>query len=337
MARRLGIATVVIGAMIVGVCAFESVFRLVDPWGTSYYVEIDRFFGQALKSNQDFAYTGRPGLHDTFQGVEVRINSKGFRGREFPQRKPGNHRIMVLGDSVPFGWGVSENDTAPEILRTMLERTGLSFDVITCAVPSWNTRIEYEFLKREGLSYNPDVVVLWIDGNDVVPNLSCPTDVDKEILRGNKSARPQNLRAKLMALVHRSPLRRFYTYAALVSSYRLSLAGQQMNAMYHSDAPAWTDARLALEGIIRCCEVHGITLVAFLYVFPQTPPDPAIDAYGKVLAQHKIPLHRFPDAHFSPELRNSATDGHPNAQGHALIAKTMFETLKPQLEEIDRR
>ena len=42
----------------------------------------------------------------------VRVNSHGTRGREFSVEKPPNtFRIVSLGDSKTFGWGLSEEET----------------------------------------------------------------------------------------------------------------------------------------------------------------------------------------------------------------------------------
>ena len=49
----------------------------------------------------------KPGLEALFKGVQIRINSHGFRDRERTLEKPpGTWRIAALGDSVAFGWGV---------------------------------------------------------------------------------------------------------------------------------------------------------------------------------------------------------------------------------------
>ena len=49
----------------------------------------------------------------------VSTNSQGFRGPEIPKKKQ-KRRILCLGDSVTFGWGVEEEASYPALLRKTL-------------------------------------------------------------------------------------------------------------------------------------------------------------------------------------------------------------------------
>src|SRR6516162_505269 len=66
-------------------------------------------------------------------GVDVRLNSHGLRGPDFSLTKaPGTYRILMLGDSTTFGWGVREEDTIAQRLQSMLnnQAKGVSYEVI---------------------------------------------------------------------------------------------------------------------------------------------------------------------------------------------------------------
>lgn len=119
----------------------------------------------------------RPNFSQLFDGsivkfpkvVNVTINSNGFRGKEYSIEKPNNTiRVLVLGDSVAFGWGVNENETFSVVLEKMLNSDAQKkYEVLNLAVPGYNTEQEVEMLKTKGLKYNPDIIIIAYHRNDV--------------------------------------------------------------------------------------------------------------------------------------------------------------------------
>ena len=94
----------------------------------------------------------------------VKINSKGLRDKEYSYEKPaGTTRILVLGDSFTWGYGVETDDIFTEQLETMFDG---SVDVINAGVTGYGTDQELLFLEREGIKYSPDVVVVALASND---------------------------------------------------------------------------------------------------------------------------------------------------------------------------
>lgn len=85
--------------------------------------------------------------------TEIRTNALGFRGPEWKVGHQGRARVLLLGDSQMFGYGVAERDA----LAGQLETAG--FDVLNASVPSWGP-IEYA-LAVEDLApwFRPDVVL----------------------------------------------------------------------------------------------------------------------------------------------------------------------------------
>jgi lysophospholipase L1-like esterase len=82
----------------------------------------------------------------------VSTNSKGFRGPELNETKNG-FRILCLGDSVTFGWGVAEKDSYPALLRK-----NLGIEVINAGVPAMKPRHIAQWSKQLA-SLDPDVVL----------------------------------------------------------------------------------------------------------------------------------------------------------------------------------
>ena len=99
--------------------------------------------------------------------VPVRINSFGFRDIEHPKHKDHHTvRILGLGDSFTFGWGVSLDKTYLKQLEgTLHQATGHTVETINTGVPGWGLNQYYICLKEFGIQFDPDIVVVgyWPD------------------------------------------------------------------------------------------------------------------------------------------------------------------------------
>jgi hypothetical protein len=116
----------------------------------------------------------RPNLVVRFRGAAVRTNARGWRDREFEIPKPaGTTRIVGIGDSIMFGWGVEEGERYTSRLEAMLEKSypEQSWEVLTLASPGYNLVMEVEALARYGLDYDPDLILYGYTANDrCLPN-----------------------------------------------------------------------------------------------------------------------------------------------------------------------
>ncbi|WP_404307318.1 SGNH/GDSL hydrolase family protein [Neorhodopirellula lusitana] len=102
-----------------------------------------------------------PNWRASTHGSSLTINSKGLRDREYAYEKPTSvKRILVLGDSFAWGYGVSDKEIFTEVLETRLEQSPTTWEVINAGVSGWGTDQEYLYLLDEGFRYEPDIVVL---------------------------------------------------------------------------------------------------------------------------------------------------------------------------------
>ncbi len=94
----------------------------------------------------------------------VRINSSGWRD---PERtiapRAGVRRVVLLGDSVAWGWGVDDGERFSDLLE---QRLGAEIEVLNLAVPGYGTDQEYWTLLETGFAYAPDAVMLCLVYND---------------------------------------------------------------------------------------------------------------------------------------------------------------------------
>lgn len=121
-----------------------------------------------VSPDPDIPYVLKPDLRGFFAGHPLRTNSFGMRGDDITVEKPANTlRILGLGDSVMFGWGLKYEETLmPVLARKIHDRLGVSVEVLNTSVPSYNTHVEVESYRRLGRKFKPDIVVMLFVGND---------------------------------------------------------------------------------------------------------------------------------------------------------------------------
>jgi len=142
----------------------------------------------------DYGYKLEPNQEGTFTcDKPVRSNSQGFRDDEWEiGKRDGDTRIMVIGDSLTFGNCVRVEDTFTAVLKNSLHAKGMNVDVFRAAVGGWSTYDELDFLKAEGLRYNPDLVIVGFYINDY--QIRRPFDPKKFAREKRVDARPVWLR-----------------------------------------------------------------------------------------------------------------------------------------------
>jgi len=103
--------------------------------------------------------------------VELRFNSLRFRDREFPPRRPGVRRVMVLGDSFTEGEGVKATDVYPRVLERLLNTGPGRWEVLDCGRRGADFPELYRSFEAI-LAYDPDIVVYGMVLNDPVQTAS---------------------------------------------------------------------------------------------------------------------------------------------------------------------
>jgi lysophospholipase L1-like esterase len=137
------------------------------------YDDLKKFFdiksGSSLfKYDKYLGYALNPNYKNSSEGIS--INSLGFRDDEVQRQKGGSvTRIIILGDSLAFGYGDS-SDTWPDKLEFLLNEKGKQnkFEVINTAVPGYTSVQVSRLLKSRLLELSPDMVIVSIGWNDLV-------------------------------------------------------------------------------------------------------------------------------------------------------------------------
>lgn len=111
-----------------------------------------------------------PGRKYALVPVEGMINAAGFRERDFPKAKPaGELRVAVVGDSVTFGGGLTDEQIATRVAERILREQGRELRVLNFAVHGYDVEQVAATVRWRVWDYQPDIVVYAAYVNDAVP------------------------------------------------------------------------------------------------------------------------------------------------------------------------
>jgi lysophospholipase L1-like esterase len=161
--RRIGVA---LGATLFALAACEVAARVVFPAPPNPTRQPQIVY----QFDPDIRYVLLPNQRGWIDDGFVTTNSLGFRGREVGSSKPaGRFRIVAIGDSVTFGWGVNDSETFCSQLEQLLHRRlpDRDLDVVNLGVGGYDTRQEVLLLERNVSRLQPDLVLVGFYSNDV--------------------------------------------------------------------------------------------------------------------------------------------------------------------------
>ncbi len=166
--RAAANAALLLGSVLLTLLVVEGVLRLFDLQLSSYhpisgFCQYDEVLGWRLVPNRTGLFQG------TGFNVLVEQSEQGLRDRTYPYtRDAGRRRILVLGDSVVWCWGVEMKDCFTEILETELPMT----DVIAAGAPGYGTAQELLLYEQELVRFQPDLTLLVFVSNDPSDNIA---------------------------------------------------------------------------------------------------------------------------------------------------------------------
>jgi GDSL-like lipase/acylhydrolase family protein len=144
----------------------EIALRLIGLKPLYVSPERDRFW----KYDPLLGWAHKPGQEGIFETPQfrtlVRINDNGLRDRPHSYARQNNiERILVLGDSFAWGYGVEESERFSQLLEKSLD-----VEAINAGVSGYSTDQELLWYQNEGIKYDTDLVILELAGNDVDDN-----------------------------------------------------------------------------------------------------------------------------------------------------------------------
>jgi len=272
--------------------------------------------------HQDLIYELRPEVRTCFQGTEVESNREGLRsdGAPVSEKSDEIYRILLLGDSHAFGWGVEWQDTLGEQLERLLTPTkeGRVVEVLNAGVPGYNTSQEAALLEHRGLDLEPDCILVLFLGND----LGLPTF----LLEPEQPLDPRS--SLLLALVHglREQKRPFQVADRGLTDFVSASSRERVPGPYRHMV-GFGGYRRALRRIAKLAERDGIQVVNAADYRSHGGVEKRREGLSKLmetLGIVEIDLE-WPTGN---ELRISREDPHFNAAGQAEYARRLVRGLE---------
>jgi lysophospholipase L1-like esterase len=298
----------------------EITVRMYTRTHMLYDIEMTRY-AKNLKlpsSNPLIAHVHKPNASARLMGVEIRVNSDGLRGREFPVERNGKYRMVFLGDSLTLGWGVRQEESFANLMEEEMNKR-IPIEILNFGMGNYNTEQETHLFIEKGLKYRPDKVVLFYFINDAEPT---PKESHWSFLEHSELISFFWSRARgLISNLTRSQNYRDY-YASL----------------YDRAAPGWQAAKKSFLLLSRVCRDRGIELQVVLLPelhelrdYPFKKEYAAVSDFLKANGIEHLDLTPFFKDEAEPSrLWVAPDDAHPNAAAHRLIAQFSFDFIFPR-------
>ncbi|MBI4859472.1 MAG: SGNH/GDSL hydrolase family protein [Candidatus Riflebacteria bacterium] len=316
------VAVVVVLFVVLG----EALVRVLNRDGHIHDLEVFKY-ARTLRIDPprdapELHHMQRPGARAVLQGVTVQINSRGLRDVEHAAGPAkGVTRIVVLGDSVTFGWGVAMEDTYPRVLERRLNETSAParYEVINAGVVDYPLSRIVAFYRRELASLRPAIVVVGFSLNlaNEAPERSVPSILDTPLqLPVFLHSRFENVAARFGRT---GSFDRFYqdlyaesnpgfgSFAKRLTRFIGDLKARQQSVVVasipdvvHLEEPAYRFREIDR----RVCELASRAGALTADLYPSVKGIPA------------------------PKIVNSAEDRHPNALGHRLMGEHLARFIQ---------
>jgi lysophospholipase L1-like esterase len=314
----------------------ELVCRLTD---LSAYINADfKFYVRHVDNDIEKDYmveeallmwSPKPGYHRD----GITINSAGFRDRDYPiVKRPNVFRVLCLGDSSTFGYGVPFSDLYHVKLEAELARravgSNICYEVINAGVTGYTTAQCLGVYKHRGRTYQPDVVTLYAGVNDPHRRLCLS---DRQIIREDLPVWVRRLTRNWLANLQ------FYRVM------RLLIMGASASGGEKDRTPVPRVSKEEFQSNVlelnRLCRENGSTLVVISP--PLNKVAPRIVEQAPRIVEYRQRLHRLCQEHgiillYVPELTEASEQDnghyfvdelHPTPAGHELLEQRLYECL----------
>jgi len=266
-------------------------FKLAPlPKGQNLYRESN--IGYELKQN-----IAQQVETSTFDKFSVCHNQAGLRDKNRSKKK--KFRILAIGDSFTYGWGVEFSDTFLYLLEYWL-----GIEIIKAGIPGYDTTAERKFLEKYIDFYEPDMVLLCYAPNDSVVLRN-----ENYVVTKNGYIMWDNLLYKISWYLN------FYCHLFRFVSRKLA-----------SFATHWLQDNMSMvtkeiDLMKRMCNLVVLVL-----------PDVGKQDLRLIewLIRNNVPMI---DTSYHNQEYLFLKDGHLNAEGHETVARMAYNKLKAMVEK----
>jgi lysophospholipase L1-like esterase len=294
------------------------------------------------------------------------INALGLRGTlPMDPRRPGSVRILAVGDSTTFGWGVGDAETYTYQLQDRLTSAfpGRGVEVVNGGVVSYDLEQTAVLLRRLAPAVHPDIVLIGLFWNDLPYQHVSPdgepqsassaappspgSDAQKPVARRTfrMANEPSRLNRILRASRFLFVLRHTWLGAMASSDVAANQVQWEMALLEgrqsRSIDDAWRQLEATLAGIASAAAARGfaagVLIVPIRAQVEASYPDAEYQSRVRAIAASLglfvvDPLPRFVEHPDRASLFIPYDRMHFSARGNALLADAAFEALRQRAE-----
>ncbi len=288
-----------------------------DPSGKSIVPNIH-------ERTDDSYFEMRKNISQEWNGFFVRTNSLGLRDNEYwLQKGNSTYRIIVLGDSITFGFGAGQNDTYPKLLEEKLKKNNPDVEVWNAGIAAYNAYQENILLKKL-INYEPDMIVIGFFQNDV----SYPVS----FMFGQEIFWKKH---RVIAKLDKTAVSKLGFYRLIRKKMydaeerkEISLYNEKYDVNRSVNEKAFTD-------MIKLCDDRNIPVIMLnipylLKTGTLSPPEQEFISKFRenytvidILPEYK----KAGDEWYKTLTLQKDDDKHPNREGHELIAERLYKEI----------
>ncbi len=260
----------------------------------------------------------------------VTTNQYGLRHRNL-EPATAAVRILVLGDSYAFGWGVRATEAFPHLLQTMLQERfpSLKFEVINAGIPGYAVYQQLQLLSRLRTELSLDAVVATFSlANDPVDELRLARYTPDRLAEYSYQVRDP--RALLSRLIRSSRLltlvdvRSFNIQLHLANASDRALALSERSLRQLATTCQADSLPLALVVVPRASEVRPSGPGKRLFNFTADKPRHLVARVAAAYGLPRVDLKKALQETQRGEPLYLPQDTHWNAAGHRATAEAIM-------------
>jgi len=296
----------------------EILIRRLDPLGINYFLETKNYFSDMIEDDL-ILYRHKPGITRKYQQECVSINSFGLRDSEIDKDKETTIRLLLLGDSVTFGWGVNQKEIFPEVLERLLNQNSTTeIEVINAGVGGYNTYQETQYFLNEGIYFNPDMLVLVFVEND----FEVQNTIDEKYKSKKISLRGWifNVITRLEWMLKDTMIAHLFTF-----QWKYSWFPENNKEMVGIERSGLVER--CLNEIAIVCEEIKIPFIIFLFQYCPNHYQKIMNIVKNIGLKERFLVYNtyeFFESQKIDDVKNSIVDSHLNSFGHRLLADGIY-------------
>jgi hypothetical protein len=277
------------------------------------------------------------------------FNSLGFRGPEPQPKRPGEYRILVVGDSFVVGLQVPDKDTFGQQLQTCAQQAGWKDVTVSNGGRSGFGPADYVALAPfYRNTFHPDLCVIEINPDDFDKDFANPSQTYYCVKSGSDDYVIQShITGSATEVSHRSRVRALLSTLAqdwqskVYAKHRLEIA-RKPYVRPQPQPPADYD-RMTGWFARQIKQQYGNPVVLYIprieYFHPNDPNEQLDHALASACAKQQIPFVNMRQTFVERALKQEGPFagfantsipalGHLNIDGNRLVGRQLFESLQ---------